>query len=363
MKTLNRLSLLGLSMLAMFSISSCNEDVTTPETPNPEGIMEFKEGYVITRELSYGDSVVLKIEDVITNFGTEEIPVLFPINKSIEGSEEWRNTTHVISREGLAHLIEVWANTHDMALESREDSMLVCHDIFAFFFTKKSDMGLFINLLRKGNSFERMKYIATTAADYNIPVDEALRIYSDNKETLETRGTAKNIIGIIGGIKDLYDVWNDFSKNSTPIAQAVNNVSSFISPQDEDYRNYKLGNKFSSSTYKLKYWVSKWWHSKFEFVVEGYVGTHPTIPGYFIPKSQIRTTYIDVKGPEFIGKGEYSYSPVINVSPSFDYPVVQANGQVKVTYGDCCCYRFVSYLNFALNGQTGYSVISYDNGK
>ena len=80
MKTLNRLSLLGLSMLAMFSISSCNEDVTTPETPNPEGIMECKEGHVITRELSYGDSVVLKIEDVITNFGTEEIPVLFPIN-------------------------------------------------------------------------------------------------------------------------------------------------------------------------------------------------------------------------------------------------------------------------------------------
>ena len=364
MKTFNKSYFLFLSLLALLSFSACSDDDNPQDDSQNGGILEFKEGDVITREFSRGDEIIFKSEDVITNYGTQEMPLLFPINRTYEYSHDsLENSTYVVKKEEFEKLIEVWAETYNMPLATKEDTVLVCHEIFAFFFHNEADLGFFINLMEEGNSLQTLKTIAEGVAEKNIPVDAALKIYSDNKTTLDTKGTVKNVIGIIEGVIDLYNVWKDFTDVAVPIEKAVNNISAFISPDDTNWQNYNLDKYFSSNTYKLKYWVSGIWHAKFEYVVEGYTGTHPTIPGYFIPKSQIRTTYIDVDGPEFIGEGSYSYSPVINVSSSFDYPVVQVNGQVKVTYGDCCCCRFNSYLNFSLHGQNGFSEISFSSGR
>lgn len=364
MKTLNKSYFIFLSLLALLSFSACSNDDNPQDDSKNNGILEFKEGDVITREFSQGDKIIFKTEDVITNYGTQEVPILFPINRTYEYSHDsLENSTFVVKKEAFEKLIEVWAETYNMPLATKEDSISVCHEIFAFFFHNDADLGFFIKLMEEGNTLQTLKTIAEGVTDKNIPVNEALRIYRDNKTELTTKGTVKNIIGIIEGIVDLYNVWNDFTENAKPIAEAVNSVCSFISPDDTNWQNYNLDNYFCSPTYKLSYWVSGIWHAKFEYVVEGYTGTHPTIPGYFVPKSQIRTTYLDVDGPEFIGKGSYSYSPVINVSRSFDYPVIQVDGQVKVIYGDCCCCRFNSYLNFSLHGQNGFSVISFSDGR
>ena len=137
---------------------------------------------------------------------------------------------------------------------------------------------------------------------------------------------------------------------------------SFLCSGDTVLANYTGGTSFRSNDYKLSYDAGLW-EAKCTYHLEGiYNANNSTCPGKFIPKCNTISTYVHVNGPDFIVDGKVGYSPAINTG-TFDVPVADMNGKVQVTYGDCCCFRKFSILNFKINGETGYQQTTFDPGK
>lgn len=341
------------SFLMIVGMSACNDD---SEKILENQVPEFKTGDIIKHELYRGDELIYQVESEVTNYGTEDAPIHFAITKSFKfGNDSFKGTTFLVERDDFEDFIKIWAENMDMSFSQEIDRIAVCMDIYRYFHSTDADMGFFIYLLKKKYEVAHLKYAIDMASKRNVPISVMMTALN-NEEAVDSRGTVKDIKGIINGFADLYNVWIDFATDNPPIAEAVDDISSFISEHDKEINNYIKVKDFSSGEYKLSYDAGIW-EAKFNYTIEGYTGTHPSIPGYFIPRSRIRTTKLKVKGPAFIASGKYSYSSLINISDTFDYPVVQANGQVHVVYGDCCAFRFHSYLNFSLDGRNGYKQI------
>ncbi len=359
MKTSQWIYVICASFLMIAGMSACNDD---SEEVLKNQVYEFKTGDIIKHELYRGDELIYQVESEVTNYGTEDAPIHFAITKSFKfGNDSFKGTTFLVERDDFEDFIIAWAKSMDMSILNKIDEIAVCMDIYRYFHSTDADMGFFIHLLKKRYEVADLKYAIDMASKRNVPI-AVMMTALDSEEVVDSRGTLTDLKSIIEGVVDLYNVWHDFSTNNPPIAEAVEDICSFISADDEKIDNYIKVKDFSSGEYKLSYDTGSW-EAKFNYVIEGFTGTHPTIPGYFIPRSRIRTTKLSVKGPSFIGSGEYSYSSLINISDTFDYPVVQANGQIHVVYGDCCCFRFHSYLNFSLDGRNGYKQMTWNDGR
>ncbi|WP_455625219.1 hypothetical protein [Parabacteroides sp.] len=347
-------------------LNSCKDsEEENPSNPEETEIVQLKEGQTIHRQFTYGDKKI-DIEDEMVNYGDADTPVLFSVNKKITfdfpGLDGIVFTTDA---NELEIFFKYWANLYDMPYSTREEKAEVAHSVFNYFITLDIDFHLFVQLVTEGYNLRALLETPTLLRSSDIPMNDVLyTLWSKREEVpVATRSKAEDVIGIIEGVIDLYNVWNDFAANNQPIAEAVEGTCSFLNGADNDASHYSLDNYFISPDYVLSYWVSGIMHSQFTYIVEGYTGKHPSLKGDYIPKCRIRTTYLDVKGAAFIGSGSYKFSPVINVSSTPDSPIVQANGMVQVVYGDCCCFRYFSYLNFSLRGDRGYSQLTFDSGK
>ena len=358
----NRIIFTVLCGLAAVLFTFCNKKDN--DNKQPMEMARLEAGQTIKREIKIGSTDRIYAEDEIVNYGTETLPVLFSVNKVYEVSDsDLEGMIFTLKKDKLDVFIENWAQVMNLPNNNATEKAIVCRHIFDYFFNLEIDLPLFVELTNNGNSISSLTSLVQKTKSQQIPSNDILYMLYREQTQIATKGTARDIKGIIEGVIDLYNVWKEFSERSQPIAEAVEGVCSFLNSNDLDCNNYSLGKYFESPDYVLSYWVSGIWHSQFTYFIEGYYqGTHPTYAGYYIPKCRIRTTWLDVKGPEFIGKGTYQFSPVINVSDNFDAPVVQANGMVQVVYGDCCCFRYFSYLNFGLNGETGYEQISFNKG-
>ncbi len=362
----------ALTILATISLGACSNsndsDIDIDPKPSFSELAHLEEGQVLNREFKYGDFTIT-LEDEMVNFGGPNSPILFPVNKSISvTSPDITGAVFVVTREQIEAFLKLWAKSFSLPFETVEDKVKVAESVYDYFISSEIDFGLFVDLALNGYEVNNLKKIGNQSRAADVDFNSMLyTIWSNKKELtpekMNTRGTVKDIFGIIEGVVDLYNVWNDFSKNATPIAEAVDGVCSFLNAQDSIPRNYNLSRSFDSGEYKLKYWVSGIWHAIYEYKIEGFTGSHPDFKGKYIPKARVTTTKLDVKGPHFIGQGKYKFSPVVNVGRSADDPIVQVNGMVQVVYGDCCCFRFFSYLNFSLHGEDGYSVVTYDDGR
>ncbi len=345
------------------SFMSCSDDDNQQE---PTKMAELKEGQIVQRELKIGNKGRIYVEDEIINYGDEEIPVLFSVNKKFEMSDDdYEGLMFVLQKDSLEKFFQRWAETHNLSFVSAEDKADVASHIYDYFFHSELDLALFVELINSGFSVQDLKTAVQTSRSNQLPANDILyMLYREQSQNQNlSKGTAKDIIGIIEGIIDLYNVWKDFFERNQPIAEAVEGVCSFLNGEDTDANNYTLGEYFISPDYALSYWVSGIWHAQLTYIVEGYKGTHPVYDGLYVPKCRIRTTYLNVDGPSFIGSGSYQFSPIVNISDDFNKPIPQANGMVQVVYGDCCCFRYFSYMNFSVDGKNGYRQISFSDGK
>lgn len=350
---------------AGMALTGCKDsDEEKGSSSDEPQILELKEGQIVCREFAYGDKKIT-IEDEMVNYGDDEMPALFSVCKKITlDLPELDGVVFTTDAQELEHFFSLWADMREMPFSTREDKVDVAYDVFDFFINLDVDFHLFVQLVTEGYNLKALMQIPELSRASETPANDLLyALWSNRKEVdAESRGTVRDVIGIIEGVIDLYNVWNDFAQNNQPIAEAVEGTCSFLNSADNNASHYSLDDYFISPDYVLSYWVTGIMHSQFTYIVEGFTGSHPTIPGKYIPKCRIRTTWLDVKGTGFIGSGSYKFSPVINVAQAPDSPVVQANGMVQVVYGDCCCFRYFSYLNFSLRGDTGYSQLTYDRG-
>lgn len=347
-------------------LAGCSDsDPENKPDDNREPLAQLQEGQIISRELTYGN-LTIHLEDEMVNYGDEEMPVLFSVNKKISFEmPELEGVVFTTTAEKLDHFFSCWAKMKDMPYESKEDKTEVAYDVYDHFINLDIDFNLFVELVSEGFKIKTLMATQDLSRSSGVPANDVLySLWANRKEIpIESRGAVKDVIGIVEGIVELYNVWNDFMENNQPVEEAVEGTCNFLNGADTDVHNYSLDNYFASQEYKLKYWVTGIWHSKFNYIIEGYTGRHSSLPGKYVPVCRIRTTYLDVKGPAFIGSGSYKFSPVVNVSQVPDDPTVQVNGMVQVIYGDCCCFRYYSYLNFSLRGDKGYEQLTFNSGK
>lgn len=364
MKTISIINTL-LIAITMTALAACSDSDDVDVKDDTQEVAQLKEGQIVYREFSYGDKKIY-LEDEIVNYGDDEMPALFSVNrKIIFDFPELDGVVFATTADELDAFFRNWADMRGMPYGSDEEKMDVAYDVFGYFIYLDIDFNLFVQLAVEGYNLKALMQAESRSRAAGVATNDVLySLWAQRHDVKpETRGMFKDIVGIIEGIVDLYNVWNDFVQSNQPIAEAVEGTCSFLNGQDTDVSNYSLDNYFVSPQYNLSYYVSGIMHSKFSYIIEGYTGTHRSLPGKYVPKCRIRTTKLDVEGVAFIGSGSYKFSPVVNVSREPDNPTVQANGFVQVVYGDCCCFRYFSYLNFSLRGDTGYSQLTFDSGK
>ncbi len=346
------------------SLISCSNDDNQHE---PTKMAELKEGQTVQRELKIGNKGRIYIEDEIINYGDKEIPVLFSVNKKFEISDDdYEGLMFVLQKDTLEIFFQRWAETHNLPFNTAEEKADIASHIYDYFFHSELDLALFVELINSGYTIQDLKTAVQTSRSQQLPANDILyMLYREQTQNQNlSKDTKDDIKAIIEGIIDLYNVWKEFSERNQPIAEAVEGICSFLNGGDTNANNYTLGEYFVSPEYALSYWVSGIWHAQFTYIIEGYCkGTHPDYGGLYVPKCRIRTTYLDVDGPSFIGSGSYQFSPIVNISDEFGKPIPQANGMVQVVYGDCCCFRYFSYLNFSVDGKNGYRQITFNDGK
>lgn len=369
MKNLINYSAGILACMLTISLTGCSDssdsDVKTPSEGTE--MAQLKEGDKLTRHLQLGAHEIT-IEDVLVNFGDEDAPALFSVTKSISiDKEDLDGTVFTVTKPMIESFIEKWAKIKSLPFDTEEDKAMAAYDIYRYFYDTDIDIYLFINLVNEGfNPNTLLGAIDDTRAnaaeaganDVLYAIWQHRDEISRSVDVSDTRGAIRDIKGIIEGVVDLYEVWKDFAEHTKPIETAVDGYCSFLNSEDLNAENYNLLEK---DIYEVKLtYDAGIWESDFFYKVGSYTGSHPGIAGAYLPKVYIQTTYMHVVGPSFIGAGKYKFSPVVNISQDPDSPIVQANGMVQVTYGDCCCFRYVSYLNFSVDGNNGLEVLSFN---
>lgn len=361
---------------AGLSLTACSDDAdekalnddNTTNVPLSE-MAHLEAGQILCRQFTYHD-VTIDIEDEMVNFGEADAPILFPVNKTVKFSAPgYEGAVFVTTREHIEAFMRLWANATGLPFETEEEKIIVAENVYTYFIVNEIDFGLFVALVMHNYDVNTLKAIGRESRAANVDFNSVLYgLWSQRDqitpEQVRSRGAVKDVFSIIEGVIDLYNVWNDFTKNADPIAEATDGrICSFLSPANQSYENYCKVKDFDSGEFKLKYWVSGIWHAQFHYKIEGYTGCLTGENGRYVPAVRVTTTELSVKGPYFIGQGKYKFSDAINIGRTADAPVVQANGMVQVVYGDCCCFRFFSYLNFSVDGENGYRTLSYDDGK
>lgn len=360
-KTLRYISAVAAVMTAL-SLASCGDDSDDNIGDSETEMAHLKEGDILTRRIDMGGHRI-EIKDQMVNYGDEDSPVLFSVTQSINiDKEKLDGTVFTVTKPMIEKFLSKWAQIKAMPFDTKEEKVSVALDVYRYFYDYNIDIYLFMNLVNDGFSPDILLRAADQTRAADADVNDALYAIWKHRDMIpaDTRGTVRDIKGIIEGVADLYEVWKDFSDNNPPIEEAVDGYCSFLNSADLDLNNY-IDNSICYYPVKLEYDAGLW-EAKFHYQVSLKGGYHKSLPGHYIPKVYIQTTYLHVKGPSFIGAGKYKFSPVVNISQDPDSPVVQANGMVQVTYGDCCCFRYVSYLNFSANGYGDLDILSFDEG-
>ena len=139
---------------------------------------------------------------------------------------------------------------------------------------------------------------------------------------------------------------------------------SYICLEDTVLAHYTWRDSIASRNYHLSYDAGLW-EAKCTYHIEVAYNAYTAASGcagQFIYTCNTIPTYCHVKGKKFIVDGGTEfYSPVNNGDPTNMVP--ELPGQVRVTYGDCCCFRKYSVLNFRVDGADGYFEDTWDPGK
>ena len=323
----------------------------------------YKEGQIVCKELKKNDTQIVYSEDKVINFGSSTAPALFFINqKHIVANEKFEKYFFPLTEALLYKTIVKWAKLYSLNININEEKEKAYRDLCNYLFFYGIDPGLFAAIIQDANIEDIVNMIAVQSRSIDkTPNDMLFDIYKEMKcGSYQTRGWVSTIISVIKSVKSTGESIKSFVSDNDPVKQGPDNMISFLDESDTNEGNYTGGTYFKSDDYVLSYWVTGIMHSQVTYIVEGYYNAkHVTIPGHYILNCTTRTTYINCEGAGFVVDGKTTYSPPTNSSDSFDDPVANEIGQVKVIYGDCCCFKYYSYLNFEIDGKTGFKELSF----
>lgn len=360
--------------LAGIFLASCSKSSNdnTTNTTTPIKKTDLQEGQVLTYSFSADGDTMVKMRDQVVDFGFKNFPVLIMLYKeTLIQKPGWESLFYPLLREKLELFIIRWANQYNMPYTSLEEKAYVYRNFLDFVIKNNLDAGILVSLITGPKDLKietvldiisRAKMAGKSPNDYlyrmiaeNVPPEKLLTELKSTEQTL-------SIIGIVFGVPFFITKVIKFIEENQAVANSIKNYASFLNLGDTVLSHYSSGTTFKTKDYHLSYDVGLW-EAKCTYHLEGaYNSLNSAYPGQYISKCNTLSTYAHAKGPEYIVDGDVNYSPPINVG-TFESPVAELNGKVTVTYGDCCCFRKTSYLNFKIDGGTGYKETNFSTGK
>ena len=373
---------IALSLSLCLLGTACKDDNNDP-APNNE-TTAYSPGQIITKSFAVDNDTVVKMTDMVTNYGTASNPAIFLVHQNTSILKTgYENVFFPVYKNELEAFMQSWAAEFNLTLNGTADQKANAYKHFLFYLvSNKIDAGLLIGAVTQEkqslSSVIQMIDETNMARMHSLltipPANSLLfQVVEEHKslEVIQDKYVVKKllkdsdvgaIISVFKSIKEMAEVWIDFAKDNKPAVNAADNYMSFINSSDTIIENYTGGTAFKSSTYKLSYDAGVW-QAKINYHLEGtYGATSNNVPGHYIPKCNTLTSSISCKGPAFSINAKVGYSPAINVG-TFDVPAAEMNGKVSVDYGDCCCFHYFSYLNFKVNANTGFKEVSFSKGK
>lgn len=351
--------------------TSCNKDEKDPDNKAAQ-TTPYKAGDILTYSFIVDNDTVVKMKDEVLEYGFTNFPVLMLVHKETLIKEQgWGGIFHPLLRDNLDSVLVIWASQFKLNHVTLQDRAYVARNFLDYIVTNELDVGLFVDVIMNGQGLKLgpVMEVISQATMMDKPSNDYLyRMRYENvspealmAELIPTKQEIA-IFSIFYHVVMTVKTWIKFADNHGPVANAPMNYMSFVCSNDTVLSNYTGGTSFRSRDYKLSYDVGLW-EAKCTYHLEGiYNAQNSTCPGKYVPKCNTISTYVHVKGPDFIVDGSVGYSPAINAG-TVDNPVADLNGKVQVTYGDCCCFRKFSILNFKVNAATGYSEVTFDSGK
>jgi len=354
-------------------LSACNDKDTSDQVIQEE-TTAYTPGQTVTKSFVVDNDTVVKMIDVVVNYGTTEMPALFLVHQSTPKlAEGYELILFPLYKDHLELFMQVWSAEFNLNVNGTPEEKTVAYKhLLSYLVFNEVDPGLLVeSVLGKGNELSSVlkmiavsaKTASSSAASNSVSNDLLFRTYEEGispekaLSDMKSSESVGDIVSVYKNVKELTNIWVDFVKKNKAVVDAPDNIMSFVNELDTIPSHYTGGTNFKSSDYKLSYDAGIW-QAKITYHIEGtYGATHPTIAGSYIPKCNTLSTYVSCKGPSFIVAAKTYYSPAINVG-SFEAPAAEMNGKVQVDYGDCCCYRYRAYLNFKINALTGYTKVT-----
>ncbi len=364
--------ILFLSLVGII-LASCSKDNDKAST-TPAMTVEttpYTAGQVFTFTFVADNDTLVKMTDEVVDYGYDNFPVLMVVHKeTLIQQPGWGSICFPIYRDKLDSVLSIWAAERNLNFVTATDRSFTARDFLDYIVRNNIDAGLFIRILLGSYSYNLSSVLEVVAEVDNLgkqPNDYLYRMWEEKippeKMLSEVKSTEQAFIAsIFLAVAIQFSTWYTFAVKTGPTVNPPNYFASFLSSEDTVLAHYSGGQPFKSRDYKLSYDAGLW-EAKCTYHVEGeFNDVNPNCPGKYIKACKVISTYVHVKGPYYIVEGSASYSPGINVG-TFQVPVPEMNDKVKVTYGDCCCFRKFSYLNYKINGETGYSETTFDPGK
>lgn len=370
-----------LLVLTGVSFYSCKEDESS-DNPGPVTQSPIVAGQVLNYSFGADNDTLVKMQDEALDFGITGLPAIMLVHKQTMILEDgYQNVFIPLDRDKLAIFIGIWAEEFHFGFGTDAEKAQVYRDFISFYVSNDLDPGLLVELvIGQGKPITPILNLIDEANNMkSIPVngtpepnDLLYRLYANSSITPDDLiaqlhpapglKQAFSIVMMYMNVMIIIEKWVNFVLDNEPVENFEEHYASFVSDQDTIPSHYSGGTFFKTRDYILSYDAGAL-EAKVTYHLEGtYADKHATIPGYYVASFNTIPTYVSCKGAGFIVDGQTSYSFPANVG-AFDEPVGTYDGQVKTTYGDCCCFRKISYLNFVLNSQTGFTERSFDPGK
>lgn len=351
---------------------TCNKD--DDESSTNKETTPWQAGMTLTYSFLAGEDTVMKMRDEVIDYGYTGFPVLMMVHKETLIHEQgWGSVFHPLIRERLDLILALWAGEFNLPYVTVQDKAFVARNFLDYIVNNSLDVGIFVDLALSGGGVKLapvMELISQVQKKGGDPNEFIYRMEADHvtvDKALNELKTTKQY-GEVFCILFCWNVWKtttNFVKlfdGTDTVGNAPKDFMSYLCAEDTNHLNYTFSDSVSSRNYHLSYDAGLW-EAKCTYHIEVlYNAVTPACAGQFIYSCKVVPTDCHVRGKKFIVDGGVTYSsPVNDGDPTNMIPSL--DGQVRVTYGDCCCFRKYSVLNFIVRGSDGYTEDTWDTGK
>jgi hypothetical protein len=355
---------------------TCNKENDDEDTTSPHEVTPWEAGMTLTYAFVAGNDTMMKLRDEVLDYGYDGYPVLMLVHKETLIHEEgWGSVFHPLRKDRLDLILGLWAAEFDRPYGTVEEKAYVASHFLDYIVSNNLDVGIFVDLALEGHGLKLAPMLNMVSMAQEVGKDPNSYMYRMESGNIPV----ENVITELKSTKQFGEVFcilfgpnvlktlSNFIKifNSNDIVQNFpSNTMSYICLEDTVLAHYTWEDSIASRNYHLSYDAGLW-EAKCTYHIELAYNAHTSADGctgQFIYTCNTIPTYCHVKGKKFIVDGGTEfYTPVNNGDPTNMVP--ELPGQVRVTYGDCCCFRKYSVLNFHVDGADGYFEDTWDTGK